>query len=276
MRIFRSFVGVISLIIALASCSYYQPVAYDITTPNVPLLESPGDFQGMGAIGINHVEGQLAVSPVNHVALMGNFYAGIGDMKSNSFGIGTYYRLNSRFLFELYALSGKASNSREVSVTRSPLFSSNNYKDDHFLDNNYLYEKLQLNVGFNWNERGTYFFSSGFTRTRNHHYDYTKNEYSDQGANYWSLIETTEHHFDGRIDMMDFSLGYSWHIGKLKCQYQVTAYVGIGKLTREERDMLYYRPLMGSLMLGWEFDNLKIRKPLKPSRSKMAIINQGI
>jgi hypothetical protein len=276
MRIFRSFVGVISLIIALASCSYYQPVAYDITTPNVPLLESPGDFQGMVAVGTNHTEVQAAVSPLKHVSLMGNIYSGAFKQKSNSYGIGTYYRLNSRFLFELYALTGLQSNSRSLTRTRSPLFSSTTYKDVHNLDNKYSYEKLQLNIGFNWNERGTYLFSSGFTRTRNHSYDYSKYEYSRDDYDPWVLIETTEHHFDGRMDMMDFSLGYAWHIGKLKCQYQVTAFVGIGKLTPEQREMLYYRPLMGSIMVGWEFDNIKSRKPLPPGGRRKATINQGI
>lgn len=274
MRKFNYLVGIISLCISFASCNYYQPVAYDITTPNIPLLESPGDCQGMVAVGTNHTEIQAAVSPLNHVSLMGNIYAGAFKQKSNSFGIGTYYRLNNRFLFELYALTGLQSNSRSVTQTRSPLFSSTSYKEIHKLDNRYSYEKLQLNVGFHWNDRGTYIFSSGFTRTRNHSYDYTMDEYSRDDYDPWLFNNSTEHHFNGSMDMMDFSLGYSWHIGELKCQYQVTAFVGIGEMSKEEREMLYYRPVMGSIMLGWEFDNIKRRQAAQTVKSKKTLINQ--
>jgi hypothetical protein len=276
MRTFDYLFGLSCVCMFFASCGYYQPVAYDVTTPNVPLLEAPGDFQAMVGIGTNHTEIQAAVSPLKHVSLMGNIYAGAFKQKSNSYGIGTYYRLNNRFLFELYALTGLESNSRSVIRTRSPLFSSTSYKDIHKLDNRYSYEKLQLNVGFHWNDRGTYIFSSGFTRTRNHSYDYTLYEYSRDDYDPYSLEGTTEHHFNGSMDMMDFSLGYSWHIGELKCQYQVTAFVGIGKMSKEEREMLYYRPVMGSLTLGWEFDNLKRRKMVQPSRHQNSSENNGI
>jgi hypothetical protein len=268
--------GFICLSFAFTSCDLYQPIAYNVTTPNVPLLESVGDVQAMGAVGANHLELHGAVSPFNHVSLMGNFYAGVGRQQSSCFGIGTYYRLNRRFLFELYALTGKAVNNDDYEAEFTPLFSSNNYRNEHVVRNNYLYNSLQLNVGFNWNERGTYFFSSRFTRTFKHHYDYTLHEYSDQGSSAWSLLETTENHFRGSLDVMDFSLGYAWRMGKLKCQYQVTAFVGIGELTPEERAMLYYRPLMGSLTLGWEFDNVKRRKIIPPTKRHNSSEKSGI
>ncbi len=95
----------------LESCSP-KYVGYVTSTQNIPLLSERNQGQIMGAIGLNHAEGQASFSPIKHIALMGNLYGGVNG-GSSELGGGLYTSTKSGFVFEAYALYINADMSRE-------------------------------------------------------------------------------------------------------------------------------------------------------------------
>ena len=256
-------IGLILIVSSLYSCDSYVPLAYQVTAPTVSLLEQQGDFELMGAIGSNHFEVQSAVSPFKHAALMGNLYLGSGSNFSHNFGIGTYVNVHPSVLLEVYGLTGTASHNETVTKEFTPLLASNNYKNIHTSNYSYKYNSVQFNLGFKASDRGSYFFSTRYTRTRNHSFNYLRSEYSDQGSSGWSLLETSEQHYTGAMDMLNFSVGYSFWAGKMKGKIQLTSFKRIELSDKPDMSEIYFKPLLVSAVVGWDFDNPR-KRPATP------------
>jgi hypothetical protein len=259
--------SLILLTLVFESCDSYAPLAYQPTTPNIPLLEEAGDFQAMGALGLNHVELHGAVSPIKHFSLMGNVYFIEGGGKNNSFGIGTNMRINRDIFVELYGLTGIAERHVNYEKEYSPFMSSNNYRNVHISNFKYAYNALQLNAGYKCSPSGSLIFSTKFTRTTKYNFDYIKYSYSDQGSGSWSQTSVKEEHFSHGIDVLDISVGYAYRWKILKLQYQVTYPIHIDRYDAPNEEDLYITPFFGSLTVGFDFDNprRRIAAPKGPS-----------
>jgi len=259
-------VGLILIMSTLFSFDTYVPIAYQPTTPNIPLLEEAGDFQAMGALGLNHIELHGAVSPIKHFSVMGNVYFIEDGSKSNSFGVGTNMRISPKIFVELYGLSGLAERHINYEKEYSPFMSSNNYRNVHISSFKYTYNALQLNLGYKLDETESLLFSTKFTRTTKYNFDYIKYSYSDQGSGYWSQTSVKEEHYSHGIDMLDVSLGYAYRWKILKLQYQMTFPIHIDRYDAPNEEDLYISPFIGSLTVGFDFDNPRKRqKPVTPS-----------
>lgn len=260
------FVGLVLITSLLFSCDTYVPLAYQPTTPNIPLLEEAGDFQVMGALGANHMELHAAVSPVKHFSLMGNSYLIEGGGKSNSFGIGTNMRINRDIFVEVYGLNGLAERHINYEKEYSPFMSSNNYRNVHVSSFKYMFNSIQLNAGYKYSPKGTLLFSSKFTRTTSYNFDYIKYSYSDQGSG-WYQTSVKEEHYSHGIDVLDISIGYSHCWNMFKLQYQMTYPIHIDRYDAPSEEDLYISPFIGSLTVGFDFDNprKRIETPKAPS-----------
>ncbi|MFN0032677.1 MAG: hypothetical protein ACKVOR_11005 [Flavobacteriales bacterium] len=100
----------LATIIGFTACKTPM-VGYVTSTHNMPILREQFDFRAMGAIGINHTEFQAAFSPLKHVGLMVNTYAGVPG-GSYEAGFGYYVKPNSFMLLEVYGLYNQANLSR--------------------------------------------------------------------------------------------------------------------------------------------------------------------
>lgn len=260
-------ISLVLLTLAFESCDSYVPLAYQPTTPNIPLLEEAGDFQVMGALGANHVELHAAVSPIKHFSLMGNSYQIKGGGKSNSFGIGTNMRINRNIFVEVYGLTGLAERHVNYEKEYSPFMSSNNYRNVHVSSFKYVFNSLQLNAGYKTSPSGTLLFSSKFTRTTSYNFDYIKYSYSDQGVGSWSQTSVKQEHFSHGIDVLDVSFGYAHRWKIFKFQYQMTYPLHIDRYDAPNEEDLYITPFFGSLTVGFDFDNprKRIEAPKAPS-----------
>lgn len=252
--------AVLAAITFLGSCDTYVPLAYQPTTPNIPLLEEAGDFQVMGALGANHAELHAAVSPIKHFSLMGNTYLIQGGGKSNSFGIGTNMRINRDIFVEVYGLTGLADRHINYEKEYSPFMSSNNYRNVHVSSFKYRFNALQLNAGYKCSPQGTLLFSTKFTRTTRYNFDYIKYSYSDQGSGYWSQTSVKEEHYSHGIDVLDLSIGYSHRWNMFKLQYQMTYPIHIDRYDAPNEEDLHITPFIGSLTVGFDFDNPRKRR----------------
>jgi hypothetical protein len=90
-----------------------------------------------------------------------------------------------------------------------------------------------------------------------------RSEYSDQGSSGWSLLETSEQHYTGAMDMLNFSVGYSFWAGKMKGKIQLTSFKRIELSDKPDMSEIYFKPLLVSAVVGWDFDNPR-KRPATP------------
>ena len=103
------------IVLILSSCaaerSGYIPSGQCFFINHTPMLDSAGDVRGIYTIGINHIEGQLAYSPINHFEVIGDMYrffdTSISNVSSYEVGAG-YYSKVLKNNFEILAAFSKS------------------------------------------------------------------------------------------------------------------------------------------------------------------------
>jgi hypothetical protein len=104
----------IALVLLMTSCDInkelYSPkgLGQQHFINNTPMLDSTQDMKLTGTLGFNHVEGQIAYSPINHFAIIGDYIAYTDTITHNyEVGFGYYGKIKS-LGYELYGTFSKA------------------------------------------------------------------------------------------------------------------------------------------------------------------------
>jgi hypothetical protein len=130
-------------LIFLASCSIQEP-GYLTTTPNIPGLSQKGESRCMGAMGIHHMEFQVAVSPLQHVVMLGNVYKSTENSYSFEGGLGGYIKPMPSTVIEAHALY---SNANIDAVQKKSNLSFGFPSSTHFLVIKGKYQAMALQSG---------------------------------------------------------------------------------------------------------------------------------
>ncbi|MFM1998879.1 MAG: hypothetical protein RL204_826 [Bacteroidota bacterium] len=171
-------IGLVGFISLLTGCEVLEPTGYRMTTQNIPLLEEAGEVQVHGALGLNHVEGIFAVSPINHVGIIGSRYANSTRGKTDEIGLGLYYKFKNNFLLESYATIGRSDFSAMSDIEGDGTDFFVDYRTRTTNDFKYSARSVQLNLGYII-DRGAFSVSTKFTRANYDYYMYSKEVYSE-------------------------------------------------------------------------------------------------
>jgi hypothetical protein len=171
-------IGFVSLVSVLASCEVLEPTGYRLTTQNIPLLEEAGEVQAHGAVGLNHVEGVFAVSPINHIGFIGSSYVNSTRGKTDEIGLGFYYKFKNNLLIESYATIGRSGYAAISDIEGDGTNFFVDYRTRTTNDFKYSTRSVQLNLGYLRN-RGAFSISTKFTRANYDYYMYSKEVYSE-------------------------------------------------------------------------------------------------
>lgn len=77
----------------VSGCSEHN-YSYISLMPNEPSFTNSGQFKTSGTVGFNHIEGQAAFSPINHVSLLAGGFRGTDKQWSSEYGAAGYYGFN--------------------------------------------------------------------------------------------------------------------------------------------------------------------------------------
>jgi hypothetical protein len=149
-----------------------------MTTQNIPLLEEAGEVQAHGAAGFNHVEGVFAISPINHVGIIGSSYVNSTRGKTDEIGLGFYYKFKNNFLIESYATIGRSAYSAISDIEGDGTDFFVDYRTRTTNDFKYSARSVQLNVGYLRN-RVAFSLSTKLTKANYDYYMYSKEVYSE-------------------------------------------------------------------------------------------------
>jgi len=152
----KKFYSFLIIVFVFASCRNL-PMGYISTNQNAPLLTEAKEVQLMGTFGSDHVEAQIAFSPIEHVGLLGNLHA-TSYGTTPEIGVGYYHKTKNDYILEYYAIF---SNSQNIKKRTYPtmFFYKNQIEID--MKSNYNSYGLQTNIG-KVNEDFTWSLSLGF------------------------------------------------------------------------------------------------------------------
>lgn len=83
----------IALTVLISGCAQHN-YSYIPLMPNEPAFSYKGQFKTSGAVGFNHIEGQAAFSPINHVSILAGGFRGTDKQWSSEYGAAGYYDFN--------------------------------------------------------------------------------------------------------------------------------------------------------------------------------------
>jgi hypothetical protein len=164
-KLYFILIGFISVVIT--SCAV-KPVGYIPLTQNVPLLQKQYEVQGFVTAGFNHMEEQVAFSPLKHIGVIGNFYQRF-DKIQNSYdfeaGIGYYKLLKNNLEFEIYGIYTKSKNrtlmTENIDHPANNPMSAGWSDDDKIVYHNFLADYTGTSLQFNFGKHFSRHFDLG-------------------------------------------------------------------------------------------------------------------
>jgi hypothetical protein len=104
----------------ITGCALLQP-GYLTLTPSTPTIARQGEIRTFGTVSLNHLEGQIAGSPLPHLTLLANGYTGNGT-RSHELGIGGYARMGKSLLVDAAVFTTKARINNTDTMTTFSIF----------------------------------------------------------------------------------------------------------------------------------------------------------
>lgn len=262
-------IALVFIVAALASCQVLEPTGYRVTTQNVPLLEEGGEVQAHGACGFNHVEGVFAISPINHVGIIGSSYINIDGGKTEEIGLGGYHKFENGFLIEGYASVGRSHFSAVSDVLGDGnLDISSDYRTRSTNDFKYSNRSIQLNFGY-LREFGNFSISTKLTRANYDFYIYSKEVYSEGLMENPHVVESYLYNsFDNkRYNLLTVAPTYSYKQGLFYFQTQLVFANFIGSEKPFEPSGKFVPKAIWSTSIGLDIKTREWLKERKTSRT---------
>lgn len=120
----------------LTSCTMYMP-----QTAPIPMMKEKGELQIDGGFTIlPGIQGSVAWSPVNHLAVQGHAFTNIGNIQYSQIALGYYNELPKIFRYEVYGGAGFGDGGYTHVIGPEWLY-------DWRMNNSYNLYYLQLNAG---------------------------------------------------------------------------------------------------------------------------------
>lgn len=262
-------IGLVCLVSFLTSCGVLEPTGYRMTTQNIPLLQEAGEVQVHGALGLNHIEGVFAVSPVNHVGIIGSSYVNSTLGKTDEIGLGLYYKFKNNFLIESYATMGRSDFSAISDVRGDGNDIFLDYRTRTTNDFKYSARSVQLNVGYLRN-RLAFSVSTKFTRANYDYYMYSREQYSEGLMENPHVVESYFYNsFENKqFNALTFAPTFSFKQGLLYFQTQLVFTNFIGNERPYEPNGKFVPKAIWSTSIGFD---IKTKEWFKDFKSRKAL-----
>lgn len=207
----------------MSGCAEHN-YSYIPLMPNELAFTNGGQFKAGGTVSFNHIEGQAAYSPINHVSLLASGFRGTDKQWSSEYGASGYYGFNigrRKVFFSAGCTFGEGEVRGEVK-TGIPSYNST-FREYEYINGYYRSTNFQTALYFHYDNNPKQVLGFVFKHSMVN-YNYLIKDYLIKSSDYtlYRFAGLNEHNlmisgdylaFFGHIEPLEIPFYFNWQIG---------------------------------------------------------------